>query len=286
LPVRAVLVPVPDAVKPHDHDFYEVCVVWKGTARHETAREQQTLQAGDLIVVPPGGVHAFMRPQGLEVTNLYYIEDWLLSDLRMFWGHDGILPLFFGHRLLAKWAAKEPRIVRLSSDELQVIGTELQALENERGREHPSPLLMRACLIKCLVLMSRAFRRALGIGLNIQLRPEVWAALNAIEATLLDGGPAFSAALLARRSGVSVAHFGRIFHEDIGLPPRAYFQYRRVQVAKQMLLRADRSITEIAHDLGFNDGAHLSGQFRRQEGLSPRDYRKRFSLASMALETA
>jgi AraC-like DNA-binding protein len=277
LPVRTEIRQVREIVRPHDHDFYEVCVVMKGTARHETSSERQTLAAGDLIVVPPGGVHAFYDPCDLEVTNLYYLEDWLLSELRMFWGQDGIVPLFFGHQLLAKWAVKEPSIVRLSADELNTIAQEMDALDQERKRDRPSPLLLRACLVKSLVLMSRAFRRTLGVGLNIQLRPEVWVALNAIETTLLEGGTAFSAAQLASRAGVTVAHFGRIFHDDIGLPPRAYFQRRRIQVAKQLLLRHDRSITEIAHELGFNDGAHLCGQFRLQVGLSPREYRNRFS---------
>ncbi len=277
LPVRAEIRQVRETVRPHDHDFYEVCLVMNGTARHETARERQKLQAGDLIVVPPGGVHAFYDPRDLKVTNLYYIEDWLLSELRMFWGQDGIVPLFFGHQLLAKWAVKDPRIVRLSGDELNTVAREMDALEDEQKRPRPSPLLLRACLVKALVLISRAFRSTLGIGLNIQLRPEVWVALNAIETTLLEGGIAFSVAELAGRTGVTVAHFGRIFHHDIGLPPRAYFQRRRIQVAKQLLLRHDRSITEIAHELGFNDGAHLCGQFRLQVGLSPRAYRNQFT---------
>ena len=45
-----------------------------------------------------------------------------------------------------------------------------------------------------------------------------------------------------------------------------------------LLLDDRRSITQIAHEMGFADGAHFSRSFREEKGQSPRDYRKTFGL--------
>ena len=75
--------------RPHDHDYYEICLVRRGRARHHTETGEQELGPGKVIVVAPGGVHAFSRPQGLEVVNVYYLAEWLAPGLREHWGERG-----------------------------------------------------------------------------------------------------------------------------------------------------------------------------------------------------
>jgi AraC-like DNA-binding protein len=47
-----------------------------------------------------------------------------------------------------------------------------------------------------------------------------------------------------------------------------------VNQAQQLLLDTDKSITEIAMDVGFSDSGYFSRVFRREVGLSPTDYRQ------------
>lgn len=48
----------------------------------------------------------------------------------------------------------------------------------------------------------------------------------------------------------------------------------RIELAKEYLLARDRSITEIAKNLGYSDTSNFSRAFRRATGTSPRAYRK------------
>jgi len=55
-----------------------------------------------VIVVPPGDVHAFAKVRGLEVTNVYYLAEWLLDELKSLWDQDGLVPLFLARSLFRR----------------------------------------------------------------------------------------------------------------------------------------------------------------------------------------
>src|SRR4051812_16817466 len=98
-PLRAQPLSVPRDVGPHDHDYYEICLVTGGNAVHRTEDYQSRVTRGALIVVPPGEVHAFSNVHQLEVINIYYLSEWLLADLRRLWDEPALVPLFLAHSL-------------------------------------------------------------------------------------------------------------------------------------------------------------------------------------------
>jgi malate dehydrogenase (oxaloacetate-decarboxylating) len=74
---------------------------------------------------------------------------------------------------------------------------------------------------------------------------------------------------LAALVGLSQAHFSRQFKISTGLPPHRYKLTIRIERAKQLLLRGELGLKEIALSCGFFDQGHLSKAFRRAVGLSP-----------------
>jgi AraC-like DNA-binding protein len=48
----------------------------------------------------------------------------------------------------------------------------------------------------------------------------------------------------------------------------------KLKLAYRMIVQGDRTLNEIAHELGYSDQAHFSRAFRRWTGTSPRAYRR------------
>ena len=78
---------------------------------------------------------------------------------------------------------------------------------------------------------------------------------------------------LASRSGVTQAHFCRIFADATGMTPVEYINRQRVARAERMLRDTGRTVTEIAYACGFGDANYFSRIFRRYRGVSPKRVR-------------
>jgi len=80
---------------------------------------------------------------------------------------------------------------------------------------------------------------------------------------------------IARAMGVSPAHLGRVFHRVSGHTLMRYVTHRRLEAAKLVLINGPENIAEIAALSGFTSAASFCTMFRRANGFSPREYRRR-----------
>lgn len=79
---------------------------------------------------------------------------------------------------------------------------------------------------------------------------------------------------MASQLGVSARHLTRCFHQAMGISPITYLNRYRVKRAKQLLDASDKNISEIAEAVGFSSSNYFTDAFRREMGMSPRDYRR------------
>ncbi|MCC6416388.1 MAG: helix-turn-helix domain-containing protein [Opitutaceae bacterium] len=273
-PLNVEWLTVPGDIPPHDHDYYEVSFVRKGRARHLTESGMDILAPGSVVVVPPRGVHAFTRIQGMEVINLYYLSEWIAAGWREQWAERGLVPLFLAQAIFEQRSSPRPTVLQLAARETAVIETELEEIRDELKRSQPSPLLLKASLLKVLVRLSRANESPQDVF------PEwVWSVIADIEHRV-DNGRQFDLHALLRRWSFTPDHGSRLFRQFTGLSPQAYYQRRRIQRAGALLLDATNSATRVAAELGFADAAHFSRLFTRHMGLGPRDYRRKYVVST------
>lgn len=95
-------------------------------------------------------------------------------------------------------------------------------------------------------------------------------ALPRIEAGLVDG---LDPRAIARALDVSLRTLNRRLAVE-GTTLGGLHRRVRLREACLRISGSDQSLTEIAHDLGFSDSAHLSRGFTAACGLSPRSYRQ------------
>ena len=93
-----------------------------------------------------------------------------------------------------------------------------------------------------------------------------WLDLNAHQDVDLQG--------LATQTGLSVYHYLRVFSAVMAVTPHQYLLRCRLRNAARLLADEDRTITEIAMDVGFADLSNFVRTFRRAAGVSPRMFRQ------------
>lgn len=272
-PVRVQRLRIDRPIGAHDHAFTEIAIVEGGRARHRDASGATEIGAGNVIVVPPGPAHAFPAADRLQITNLYYLSQWLLWDLGSLMRNEGLVPLFFAAHLFRRAELRRVAVFALDECQREVCQRELRDIEAENARATPSLLWVRGAFSTLLVTLGRAWSRQHSELNDSDFRSEMWRAIERVDQIIKEGEP-FRIQTLAREAGYGAAHFSRLFRAATGWSPSDYHQLRRVQRAGHLLVHSLLSISQISARLGYCAAAHLSRFFSRYQGVSPREFRR------------
>lgn len=78
---------------------------------------------------------------------------------------------------------------------------------------------------------------------------------------------------VAEHVGMSTAHFSTVFSQTMGRSFIAYLTGLCIEKAKELLAASDMKLSDIAMEIGYNEPNYFSHVFRKNEGLTPKEYR-------------
>lgn len=88
---------------------------------------------------------------------------------------------------------------------------------------------------------------------------------------------------VAERLGVTTAHFTRLFSQTVGIPPGRFLKQQKLNYAKKLLVLPEMTVALVAEMLGFSNVNYFSKVFRKENGMTPAEYRK-LNRVSMSAE--
>jgi AraC family transcriptional regulator len=211
------------------------------------------LGSRDILVVPPG--------QSYEVA---WRRD---ADIISFQMHEGFIQRASG--------VDDLRITRSLSMRDYFVSSAAGELRALAGSECV-PSLAFVAAIATLVAYRVGLHAAAGHG----IRPErAEQALSECQIALINNyvdrhmDDPISLGSLAGILNMSTWHFVRRFTASQGVPPHTYIKQRRLSRAKNLLLESNRSIMDVAMEIGMSH-SHFSRSFLRRFGTSPREFRR------------
>lgn len=78
---------------------------------------------------------------------------------------------------------------------------------------------------------------------------------------------------MASVAHMSEFHFSRLFKQSTGDTPYRYVVSRRVQRARELLAKTAQPLQEISIKLGFSDQSHFTTVFKKNVGMTPKQFR-------------
>lgn len=87
----------------------------------------------------------------------------------------------------------------------------------------------------------------------------------------------YTIAYMAELCNMSVTAFKKRFAEYYELPPHRWFVKQHLHRAAELLLSDDLSIKEISHKCHFANQSQFTSRFRREYGLTPKQYREQYN---------
>lgn len=82
-----------------------------------------------------------------------------------------------------------------------------------------------------------------------------------------------SVAYFAEELHLSANYFGDLIKKETGQSAKDYIMNKTLEIAKNKIFESDKTVNEIAYELGFKYPQHFTRLFKQKVGVSPMEYR-------------
>ena len=246
----------PSTVHPQEYSFnfergrvlheFQLVYITKGNGQYASQQIQKCdIQEGTVILIKPGEWHTY-RPDETTGWESYWV------------GFSG---------LGAENLSSLNQLIKIGYDE-EMVGLYRKILDVSNDERPGYQQLLSGILIH---LVAYLFYRANDKNWrDKQVIDKIDKARLIIREKL---NTSISPEVIAASLNMSYTWFRRMFRQYTGLAPAQYIARLKFQKAKEMLSVSNKTIKEIAVDLGFESIDYFSTQFRKQTGQTPTQFR-------------
>lgn len=249
-------------IKPHrHHGLFQLLWLEDGQAVCQLDDAREVIQGGAALMVPQHCVHGFQfspDARGMVVTVAYSLLESLGSSMSHELAH-----LSTAQRCdLAQAGGRVEAAMRELSTEYESYDLHRQSLIAAQlsvvlgwllrltgtcaaDRDNAAPTRARQHIDRFIALVDAEYSRHLGLG------------------------------YYATRMGISAAHLNALCRQVAGQSALSIIHARSMREARRMLVYTSMTVRDISEALGFSDPAYFTRFFKRNAGVSPRDFRSR-----------
>ncbi|MEM6691819.1 MAG: helix-turn-helix domain-containing protein [Planctomycetota bacterium] len=253
----------------HCHEFSEIVIITGGAGVHITGEDSYELQMGDTFVIGGDRPHDYLNMDQLSLINILFDPTELpmsLGDLQSLSGYHALFTLE------PAWRSRHQFTSRLQLNPAE-IGETLRLVdkldEELKTRKPGFEVMAIAAMLELITFLARCYGQSRNPTSKSLVRVG-----ETISHMRRDVSQSIALEELVAISGMSRTNYIRMFEAAMGTSPINYLIGLRIDEASRLLRSTDRSITDIAFDVGFSDSNYFSRQFRKAHGQSPREYRK------------
>ncbi len=263
-----------DSYPNHCHSYYELSYVKKGKRVEYFKNKYYTAEEDSLFFLPPLEVHGFYNE-----TN---VDDMILQFSPIFLQINA--PAVGSKTFLNLSDEGKPYInisksgaIKKTIEKIYELCNSVEGLEEDRklysGEIISKNLKTSMTFIKLINLLVEdgflIFDEENKSYSDIKNLDKV---INMILAHP-DRMPTLDAA--AELANVSYFHFSKVFKRAMGINYMAYCNNIRIQKAEELLVQTDMPVSEIAYSVGIETNSGFTKMFKKSNGISPAEYRKK-----------
>lgn len=246
----------------HQHIYFELVYVLRGSAKRKLADTVIPVSAGDYYIANPHSLHSHEDTQDFEIISCLFLPEYIDRALTDCPSVSSLL----SNQIRRFGVPVDISIAdRVFHDPDGTVRRIIKNMEREHTECRTGYVEMLRCyLTQILVHAARAS----------ELRFPHEAVTTVMEHLSTHYAEPISLDTLSQLTGYTPQYLSSLFSEEAGMSIQACLQRVRVERACHLLSHTERSIAEISAAVGYQDTRHFSKIFRRYCSISPRDYRK------------
>jgi len=255
------------------HDRLELFIPLDGPVRFVTAGRLQELQPGDLLVVDNLKPHWVLDFAGFNtrVVVISFLHEFVYSLGSPSHDYAFLLPFYskFEQRPHVLPAA-DPGAGAACAALARLVGCYFSQSERTLFRTG-----CKAYLLELLYHLALCFRSSEMLKWEFARQQQRSERLrNLFEHIRLHFAEKLPVTAAARLAGMSSPQFMKTFKQVAGMTLVAYLNHVRLANGARLLRETNRSIAEIASEVGFADQSYFDKRFKRAFGQAPKEFRR------------
>ncbi|ASZ11897.1 AraC family transcriptional regulator [Chitinophaga pendula] len=250
---------------PHRHTFYHLALFTRGSGTHTIDFVKFEVKAYQLYFMAPGQVHSWNFEEGIDGFVVHFSAD-LFRSFLLDPNYLEQFPFFSGNS--RQGVCQLPGAVQGL-----VTGLLEDIVRAGKQAPHPDVDIIRLRLIELFLTVERHCMTADAIKHPKQqsvLLNNFQQLINQYYRTMRL--PKEYAELLY----ITPNHLNALCRALLGKTAGDLIRERVLLEAKRLLTNAHMSITEIAYELNFQDNSYFNRFFKKNEGMTPEEFRKEF----------
>lgn len=250
---------------PHKHTFYEILWITKGRSQQNIDFKDYSIAENTLFFISPGQLHLFENWESIEGFAILFTEDFFL---RIFQNKHILFELSYLDNL------HDNPFLPLKPEDAALIQPLIDLLLTEHQRAESDPESLSAILFVLLKKIQQLFATQ-HHHKNDKHQMVVFKQFKyALESHFTQNLTAHQYADLLH---ISAHQLNTLVKKVSGKTTSDLIKERMIVEAKQLLQFTDKTVSQIADQLGFEDSSYFARYFKKQVGMAPVDFRKKHS---------
>lgn len=253
----------------HEHDFLELTYVLNGQATHILDGVPSVLAKGDYFIVDYHKSHSYRQigDEPFTVINCLFVPRFIDETLQ---GSHELGEVVNSYMIKFDFCRLKDHPTKfIYHDEDGHIGRLFKLLYEEHT-EKPMGYLetMRCYLIAIIIHIMRQIQAPdYTEGESEMIRYT----MDYVQKNFMDK---LSLGEITQKFNYSLAHISHTFKKETGMTFQDYVQQVRIRESCRLLINTDKKVSEIALLVGYSNIQFFNEVFRRQTGMSPREFRR------------
>lgn len=247
--------------KPHRHNFFLLVLFTHGTGIHEIDFDRYEIKRGSLFVLQPGQIHNWNLSDDIDGFIVFYSQE--------------IYNLHFGNTKIEDYSfyqsVKSQPELFFEEEKLREIEVyfKLMKTESESVKTKQKDKILN--LLDCInIEVSRKYLLE-----NNHKTPIYNHKIDDLEKLIeihfkTEKSPSF----YASKMNITLKHLNRICKTILNKTATEIITERVILEAKRLLIDKNKSISQVADELNFDNYSYFAKVFKKENAISPKEFRR------------
>ena len=253
----------PFVMEPHSHDFYLLMIVTKGSGTHTIELNKYDVKPGSVFFMSPSEVHSWKLDRSTDGYILFFNRQFYLMGFKARSLFD--LPFYNPSNKIRSAVLPMNKLSEYKTimEDILKESTSRSAHQNSILRSYLDILLLK------LAVVFQSIEKKKISKFNTVIIPKLEAL---IEQYFIHHRPA---SFYAKELTLNTQQLNLITKNYLNKTVVEMVRERLIDEAKRLLVYSTFTVSEIAYQLNFNDNSYFNRFFKKEESITPEQFRKR-----------